>query len=111
MFIKSSPLAVSIVKNISRIGKINFVVFSEKYAERTPLLESEVYILIIGTIVANEIVDIIKTAESEFPFEINYTIMTKEEFLFRKKNKDPFIWHFLNQPKIMVIGSEAQLMA
>lgn len=111
IFIKSSPLVRSIMKNISRIGKVHFVVISEKYAKKTPLLDSEIYILIIGTVVANEIVELIKKSQEEFPYEINYTIMTKEEFSFRKKNKDPFIWHFLNQPKIMVIGQESQLMA
>ena len=48
--------------------------------------------------------------EKKWGREINYTIMTEEEFLFRKKNNDPFMWSFLKQPKIMLLGSEEHLM-
>jgi len=53
---------------------------------------------------------IINQIEKEFGQEINYTVMTEKEFNFRKKNNDPFIWRFLRQSKIMVIGSEDDLM-
>jgi hypothetical protein len=36
--------------------------------------------------------------------------MTESEFLFRKKNNDPFIWRFLKQPKIMLVGVEEELL-
>jgi hypothetical protein len=42
--------------------------------------------------------------------EINYTAMTEEEFNFRKKNNDPFIWSFLKHPKIMILGNEEDLI-
>ena len=50
--------------------------------------------------VVPEAASIVSEAEKQFGREINYTVMTEEEFAFRKKNNDPFIWRFLKQPKV-----------
>ena len=107
---KNSIYAQTFLKNISRIGKIKFLVFSEKFAKKSPIKETEVYILFVGTVVIPEISQIIAKFEKDYGREINYTVMSKEEFEFRKKNKDPFLWSFLTQPKILIIGKEEELM-
>ena len=84
---------------------------SEKFALREKIPDSEIYILVIGTVVVAEVIQIIKSQQETFPHEINYTVMTAEEFAFRKKNKDPFIWNFLHQPNIMIIGNEKDLLS
>ena len=81
-----------------------------KYAKKTQIKEDEIYVLFIGIIVIPEVVSIMGQAEKEFGREINYTVMTEEEFAFRKKNNDPFIWRFLKQPKVMLIGNEEELL-
>jgi hypothetical protein len=50
------------------------------------------------------------TAKSELGFDINYTVMTDEEFVYRKRNNDPFIGKFLKQPKVMIVGQEDELL-
>ena len=57
-----------------------------------------------------EIESIIREVEKEFGRPINYSTMTESEFIFRKKNNDPFIWRFLKQPKIMLVGVEEELL-
>ncbi len=110
IFLKNSQYAKIFLKNLSRLGKIKFLVFSEKFAQKEPIKETEVYLLIVGTVVLPEVAKLIAQLEKEYGREINYTVMTKEEFEFRKKNKDPFLWSFLIQPKIVVIGKESELM-
>src|SRR3989338_5921817 len=111
IFTKSSPIAQQCIKNISRLGKVKSIVLSEKFALREKIPDSEIYILVIGTVVVAEVVQIIKSQQETFPHEINYTVMTAEEFAFRKKNKDPFIWNFLHQPNIMIIGNPKELLS
>lgn len=111
LFVKNSQFANSFYNAQSRLGKIQFIVVSYDFINKKPIRESEIYILVIGVIVASELALIIKKAEETFPFEINYTVMTHEEFKYRKKNNDPFIWGFLHKPKIMIAGSEEDLMA
>ncbi|MBI4008838.1 hypothetical protein HY357_01265 [Candidatus Roizmanbacteria bacterium] len=110
MFVKTSTLPSLIYKNLSRIGKVKFAVISTKYIKQIPIKEDEIYFLIIGITVVPEVASIVSEAEKEFGREINYTVMTEEEFNFRKRNNDPFIWRFLKQPKVMLVGNEDDLL-
>lgn len=110
IFTKQTALVVDILKNISKIGQVKYIVLSHKYAKKQKIKEGEIYLLFVGSVVIPEVVAIVAGEEKRFGAEINYTIMTEEEFAFRKKNNDPFIWTFLKQPKIMIVGHEEQLM-
>lgn len=110
IFTKDSRFVKKIISNLSRIGQIKHIVLSLKYPKKQKILESEVYLLFIGVIIVPEVVTLISEEEKIFGSEINYTIMTEEEFLFRKKNNDPFVWTFLKQPKIMIVGNEENLL-
>ncbi|GIW62386.1 MAG: hypothetical protein KatS3mg090_0212 [Patescibacteria group bacterium] len=110
IFFKNSKTIKLILKNQPILGKINFLVFSDKFITKTPINKTEVYLLIVGTVVLPEIVKLISEIEKDYGREINYTVMTKDEFEFRKKNKDPFLWNFLTEPKVVIIGKEEKLM-
>lgn len=110
IFTKTNPLSLSIYKNISKLGKTKFVALSTRYAKKMPIKEGEIYLLCVGIIVVPELTDIVTSVEKEYGREINYTAMTEEEFAFRKKNNDPFIWHFLKYPKVMLVGQEEDLL-
>ncbi len=107
---KSDGLARRLYANISKLGKAKFIVISTKYPRRLPIKEDEIYLLVVGTVVVPEVAAIVKETEKEFGREINYTVMTEEELVFRKKNNDPFIWKFLKQSKIMLVGSDEELL-
>jgi hypothetical protein len=96
--------------NLPKIGKVKYIAISTKYAKKSPIKEDEIYILIVGTIVVPEVAAIVETHQKDFGREINFTVMPEDEFLFRKKNNDPFIWRFLKQPKIMLVGNEDELL-
>ena len=110
IFTKTGYLPQLIYKNLSKLGKIKYIALSIRYAKKLPIKEDEIYVLFVGIIVLPEVDEIIKEAEKQFNYPINYTVMTEEEFIFRKKNNDPFIWRFLKQPKIMLVGNEEDLM-
>lgn len=110
IFAKTDRLASLIYSNLSRLGKIKFIALSTKFPKRLEIKEDEVYLMLVGAVVLPEIAHIIAEVEKEFGREINYTAMNEEEFAFRKKNNDPFIWRFLKQPKVMLVGSEDDLL-
>jgi len=109
IFTKTGCLPGLVYNNLSKIGKVKFITLSTKFAKKTAIKEDEIDLLFIGTIVVPEVASIVDEAEKDFGREINYTVMTEDEFIFRKKNNDPFIWRFLKQPKIMLIGNEEEL--
>ncbi len=110
IFVKTSTLAGLVYKNISKMGKVKFVVLSLKYTKQVAIKEDEIYFLIVGIIVVPEVASIVSEVEKEFGRELNYTVMTEEEFNFRKRNNDPFIGRFLKQPKVMLVGNEEDLL-
>jgi len=110
IFTKAGPILQLIYKNLSRLGKVKYIAVSSRLAKRLPIKEEEIYFLYVGVIVLKELEILMKEAEAIYRAPINYTVMTEEEFIFRKKNNDPFIWRFLKQPKIMLVGEEESLM-
>ena len=110
IFSKTTYLALEIYKNHVNIGKIKYISLSTKFVKKKLIKNDEIYLLLVGIIVAPEIAMIVEEAEKHFVQEINYTVMDEQEFIFRKKNNDPFIWRFLKQPKVMLFGSEEDLV-
>lgn len=110
IFAKLGILNELVQKNLSKIGKVKFVVMSKALAKGEPLKKDEIYVLFVGFIVMPEVEVIMEKVDKALDKEINYTIMTEEEFAFRKKSNDPFIWKFLRQPKIMLVGVEEELV-
>jgi len=110
IFTKNGPILQMIYKNLPRLGKIKYIAFSSRFAKKMPIKDEDIYFLYVGIIILKDLEILMKKAEEIFKAPINYTVMTEEEFVFRKKNNDPFIWRFLRQPKIMLIGDEESLM-
>ena len=67
-------------------------------------------ILVVGDIVLPELASLIRMEESKRGKEINYTVMSKEEFEFRKKRRDPFLQGILFGSRVMIIGDEEDLI-
>ncbi|MCS7092998.1 MAG: hypothetical protein NZL96_00985 [Patescibacteria group bacterium] len=110
IFAKTTFLSRLILENISKIGKIKYVALSMKFVKNIPIKNDEVHLVIVGVVVQVELDELIAQAEKTYNRSINYTYMTEEEFKFRKKNNDPFIWRFLKQPKVMLVGSDEEFM-
>ncbi len=110
IFAKESEFVSSITKNLPRLGKIKYLVASLDFIRKQKIATGAVYLLLVGVVVIPELAPYIAAEEKAREHEINYTVMSEEEFVFRKKNNDPFIWSFLKQPKMMIIGEEEDLM-
>ena len=108
---KTTGLGKAIIENRNKIGKVSFVMFSGKLVEgKDRKGEDEVDILVVGDVVLPELASIIRTEESKRGREINYTVMGRDEFDFRKKRRDPFLLGILSGSRFMVIGNEEDLV-
>jgi hypothetical protein len=109
---KTTGLGVEISKNKNKIGKVNHVMFSGRFTRRkSRKREDDVDMLVVGEIVLPELAALIRREESKRGKEINYTVMTREEFEFRKKRRDPFLTGILAGSRIMIIGDEEELVS
>ncbi len=108
---KNIGLGADVLKNRAKIGKIKYAMFSGKFLRRMKDQPDEVDFLIVGNIVLPELALLVREEEKRLTTEINYTVMTEEEFDFRKKKRDPFIVSILSGSRVMLIGDEETMLS
>ncbi len=104
-------LGEGILKNKVKLGRIKYAMFSGRFARRLPKGPEDVDLLIVGSVVLPELALLVREEEKRLDTEINYTVMTEEEFDFRKKKRDPFILSILYGSRVMLIGDEESMLA
>lgn len=110
MVAKTTGLGKDLRKNKKKLGDVKFIMFSGPFARFGKRLHTDVDILVVGNIVLPEMSALVKTEETKRGHEINYTVMTEEEFLFRKNRRDPFLRDILAGSRVMIIGDEDSLL-
>ncbi|OGH18056.1 MAG: hypothetical protein A3F31_03920 [Candidatus Levybacteria bacterium RIFCSPHIGHO2_12_FULL_38_12] len=104
-------LGSEILKNRPKLGKIKYIMFSGGFVKRIKKNNDSVDVLVVGTIVLPELALLIRNEEKRLSTEINYTVMSEDEFDFRKKKNDPFISSILAGSRVMLIGDEESMLA
>jgi hypothetical protein len=61
-------------------------------------------------VILPQLAAIVKDEEAKKGREINYTVMSEEEFNFRKRRKDPFVVSILSRSNLMLLGDEEELL-
>ncbi len=108
---KTVGLGENILKNRVKLGRLKYVMFSGKFARRLPKGPEDVDLLVVGAVVLPELALLVREEEKRLDTEINYTVMTEEEFDFRKKKRDPFILSILYDSRVMLIGDEENMLS
>ena len=110
IFAKSTGVGRDIIENKAKLGRIKYAMMSGKFLRRLPPKEGDVDLLIVGDIVLPELAVLVRNEESKRGNEINYTVMSEEEFKFRKTRRDPFLLGILFQSRVMLLGDEQELV-
>jgi len=108
MVYKEEGIALKILKAKDTLGDIKFAVLSKEFCNGRAATSLELDLLIVGSPNLNLLESIIERYEQE-DRELNYTILSEEEFVQRKRKFDTFVIKFLIQPKIMLLGNEYKL--
>lgn len=107
---KSTGIGRSLRQNRKKLGKLKFAMVSGKFVRRKERSSSDVDMLIVGDIVMPELSLIVQAEENRRQTEINYTVMTEDEFMFRKNRRDPFLLNILSDSRVMIVGDEEGLV-
>ncbi len=106
--IKTSGLGKKIRKLRRKLGELDYVVFTGAFTNQAKVNRDELDVLVVGAVVLPELEALIKAEEKVFGREINYAVIEKEEFEFRKARRDPFIMEVMYGVRVMVIGDEIE---
>ena len=108
---KTTGLGGKILKKKNRLGRIKFVMLSGRLLRGLPPLEGSVDLLVVGEVVLPELAGLVREEEKKQEREINYTVMSREEFGFRKRRRDPFLLGILGGSRVMIVGDEEELVS
>jgi len=108
---KTIGLGAEIIKNRVKLGRIKFAMFSGRFARKIKKDPDEIDLLVVGTVVLPELALLVREEEKKINSEINYTVMTEDEFAFRKKKRDPFVLSILYGSRIMLLGDEENMLS
>ncbi|HWA52142.1 MAG TPA: winged helix-turn-helix domain-containing protein [Patescibacteria group bacterium] len=112
MVAKTKGLGRDLIANKGKIGRPLYIMFSGRFARhKKRKKDDDVDILVVGDITLPELATLIRAEESRRKGEINYTVMTRDELLFRKQRRDPFLAGILSMSRVMVIGDEDDLVS
>lgn len=90
-----------LVQQIDSKGRIDYLAFTGKFVD-DPDVPTD--IIIVGTIDQKVLQKLVKGFEKEFGTEINYTLMPRDEFLYRKQITDRFLFSILEHEQVVMIN-------
>src|SRR3989338_2703519 len=101
LFLKARLLIEKdLVRRLQEIGRIQFLALTGMFVGLT---EWPTDIFIVGNVNRKKIRSLIHRFEKELRQQINYTIMTKPEFTYRREITDRFIFNVLENKHITII--------
>lgn len=103
---KDVGICRDLIDNLDKIGNIKLIILSKPFLYGRVSTSSDIDLLVVGKPGQERLGKVVKDGETRMKREINYTILSEEEFEFRKKRKDPFLLNILLQPRIVVFGDE-----
>ena len=93
-------LKQNLVQEIDEKGTIFYFAFTGRFVDAK---EIPTDILIVGDIEQSALEEVIHKFEAEIPYEINYTLMPKDEFRDRRQVADRFLSSILTADKVVMI--------
>jgi hypothetical protein len=108
MIFKEEGIALKLLKSIDNLGEVKFIALSKEFCRGRHASALELDLLIVGNPNLNVLENLIHKFEQE-DREINYTILSEDEFSQRKRKFDTFVLKFLIQPRIMIFGDEYEI--
>jgi len=93
-------LKQSLVQEIQSRGDVDLLIFTGRFVDN-PNVQTD--ILIVGSIDQKTLQKVVSEFETELGYEINYTLMPKEEFLYRRQITDRFLFSILEGEKVVMV--------
>lgn len=89
-------------EDLKKAGNVRYLAFTGAFVGERSI---QVDFLIVGTIDKTQLKKVMERYEKTFNREINYTILTPEEYNYRRSVADKFLTSILNGKKIVIIDN------
>ncbi len=107
LFIKMKGVTKeTLISNISKLGNVVFLLLSGIFVNDK---DSAIDLLVVGDIDSDELRKVIQEFNDSIGKDINYTLLTEEEFNYRQEVVDRFLYNILQNRKNQVIIDKRNL--
>lgn len=104
---KDSGLGKALVEHRAKLGKVKLVLMAAALIKGRAASQNEIDLLVVGEEINLDLLQrLVAQAEKDLGHEINYTVLSAEEFAWRKERKDNFILMILTQGRVVLAGDE-----
>lgn len=110
IFYKESEIGEAIIKTITEVEEIDVAVLTNSFITKEYLTSTDVDILFIGSMKLRELSSVMSKVEQELGRDIRYSAITKEDFEFARKKREPFLMNILENDKIVIHGQISDLL-
>lgn len=107
---KEFGLGRIIIENSVNLGEVSYAILTNSYIDNNHEGQFDVDLMIIGNIRMDFLAKLIKSAEEELGREIRYTVLSDDDFAFRKKKRDSFTLNIIDRRHILLIGNADTLL-
>lgn len=108
---KEQTLGDNLIKNLKDLGNVKFIVLSTAFLRGRKSTVLDVDLFIVGDANLDSLKRVVAGSEREMGREVNYSVMTEEDFTFRKRKNDHFVSKILTQSRTMLLGDEEEFCA
>lgn len=105
---KDEGIGASIIENLKRLGDVKFAVLSKAFVRGRQASVLDVDLFIVGDVTLDVLKELVEKEQNKQSKEINYSVMSMEDFEFRKRKGDSFINKILSQSRTMLVGDEEE---
>lgn len=103
LFIKSQVhLEKDFVRKVTSAGSVSYMALTGFFVGED---DAPTDVFLVGKINRDKAIAIIKSFEREVGREVNYTIMTPQEYKYRREVTDRFLYSILESRKLVVVDS------
>lgn len=110
IFFKESPTGQAILDVTKKTEGIELIILTDSFIKKKYQNPTDVDFLFIGTMRIKDLSTIISQLEKELGKEIRFSAITKEDFEFARKKKEPFLMNILENDKIILFGQLSDLL-
>jgi predicted nucleotidyltransferase len=110
LLLKTAGLGGLLSRHIEdRRGSIAVAILFGSIARGTDTASSDVDLMVIGDVTGREISPLLASPKETLGRELNVVTMTADEFKKKVVEGNPFVMDVLQEPKIFLMGGEAEL--
>lgn len=99
------------MRNIKHLGDVKFAMLAKAFLRGRESSPLDVDLFIVGDVRMDILEGVIKEYQTKAGKEINYSVMTEDEFKNRKRVNDQFVARILTQSRTMLVGDEEKFYA